>query len=302
MNILATYRTHKTIGDMDISVENHIARNKGKLTPSDIKVLRCLASHSLTHVGACKLKGQTIADEIGISRSTVTRSIKKLKDLHVIAVHNDVKGNGIKGANIYTIIFLHVNAPSSESTKMNHRAVYETPRSSKFEHVKIESESLPFNQSFNLSVKSVSNNVNACVPQDNLKEVLKAIYSPHSVEGKRTFEELCKIAFGRLKQYMKSHKVPYLQLEGIIVKAMQDLVNKPNVRNQFAMYSSMIKRQVEQLFEQPIQPQITIYKPNQRNSKEIIPDWFNNRNQRVKPSTSDIDFEAERQKFLAKLG
>ena len=126
---------------------------------------------------------------------------------------------------------------------------------------------------------------------------LRAIYSPQSVEGNQAFNELCKIAFGRIKQFMRTHQVPYLQLEQIALKAMNDLVRKQNVRNQFAMYSKMIERQVLQLFETPVKPVQTF----KQSSKELIPEWFDKRNE-VEPMPSTVDYEAERQKILAKLG
>lgn len=297
MIYLAEYRTHQSVEEMNASVSAHIAN--AKLTGNVRKVLECLAKHSLQHVGACHLKADTIAQEIGISRSTVTRCIKKLKDLHVIAVHNNTKGNGIKGANIYAIIFLSHSEPSNEPTNLHHRATHETPRSSKVEHVKNKSESLSFNLSLNHFVnKNVINNVNACAHDSDLKQSLRAIYSPLSVEGNQAFEELCKIAFGRLKQYMRSHNMPYLQMEQIIINCMKSLVAKQGVKNQFAMYSAMIKRQVEQLFETPVKPAQTFKHPN----KELIPEWFEKRNEVVAPMPSTIDYEAERQKILAKLG
>ena len=73
------------------------------------------------------------------------------------------------------------------------------------------------------------------------------------------------------------------------------------------MYSKMIERQVLQLFEQPIEPQVSRDGPqavqNNRN-REAVPEWFDKRNEPVMPSTDSaaVDFEAERQRILAKLG
>lgn len=301
MIYLAEYRTHQSVEDMNTSVSGHIAN--AKLTGNVRKVLECLAKHSLQHVGACHIKADTIANEIGISRSTVTRCIKKLKDSHVIAVHSNAKGNGIKGANIYAIIFLTHSEPTNAPSEMTHRPTHEIPRSSKVDTHKIESESLSFNLCSNPFVKSVVNNVNACATQSDLKQSLRDVYQPISVEGKRAFEELCKIGFGRLKQFMRTHNMPYLQMEQIIIRCMQSLVVKEGVRNQFAMYSKMIERQVLQLFEQPISPSIRSTGPQVScNSREAVPEWFDKRNEVAEPMPSTIDFEAERKKILAKLG
>lgn len=302
LQLLATYRTHATVDELKATEKAQI--QKHKLTDNVKKVYGCLVKHSFNGLGACKLKGQTIADELGISRSTVTRIIKKLRDLKLIESHADTKSNGIKGANVYSIIFLNQGEPTNAPTEMMQRATHETPRSSKVDTHKIESESLSFNLCSNpFVVKNVVNNVNACATQSDLKMQLRTIYSPLTVEGNKAFEELCKIGFGRLKQFMRTHQVPYLQMEQIIIKCMHSLVAKEGVRNQFAMYSKMIERQVLQLFEQPIQPQVVQVSSNaNRNSREAVPEWFDKRNEPVVDEPFTIDFEAERQKVLAKLG
>lgn len=297
MIYLAKYRTHKTVESLNNSVKIHIYNNNNKLTKNHKNVLQCIAKHSLKHVGACKLKALTIADETGLSRSTVTRAIKTLKDLDVIEVHNDTKLNGIKGANIYTIIFLKQDEPPNEPSEMKQRETHETLRNSKVQHVKNHTESFnSFNPSFNSFVnKNVVNNVNACATEQDLKLQLRDIYQPSSVESNRNFEELCKIAYGRLSQYMKSHNVPYFQMREIVTRCMKSLVNKRGVRNQFAMYSSMIQRQVLQLFEHRIEPQSAFNKPN----KELIPDWYYEHNDSSK-TVNNMDLELERQKIYAK--
>ena len=93
--------------------------------------------------------------------------------------------------------------------------------------------------------------------------------------------------------------MPYLQMTDIVINCMKSLVNKENVRNPFAMYSAMIKRQVEQLFEAHIKPVQAFNKP----SKEPIPDWFNSRNETpISVNNEGIDFEAGRREALAKIG
>lgn len=283
MIYLSQYRTHQSVEELNTSVNNHISKHRFDLNETDKAVLTALSQHSLQFTGACHVKHETIANKVGKSIRTVQRSIKKLTELHVIETHSNTRKNGQKGANIYSIL------------KFNDNDVVSGVTSKVSEHISFNS----FNLSSNPSVlKNVVNNVNACAGTDDLKMQLRAIYQPQSVEGNQAFEELCKIAFGRIKQFMRSHNVPYLQLEQIVVKAMNDLVRKQNVKNQFAMYSAMIKRQVEQLFEEPVKPVQAFKQP----SKELIPEWFNKRNEPSTGETASFDFESERQKILAKLG
>lgn len=292
MKYLEAFRTHQNIEEMNASVRAHIAT--ARLTGNVRKVLECLAKHSLKYVGACHIKAETIAAELGLSRSTVTRCIKKLKERHVIHVYNNRKMNGIKGANIYAIIFLTHSEPTTEPLKLSHRATPENIVIPRATHVKTTDESLSLNLLFNPFVHCV-NNVTASATSGDLKETLKMIYQPNTEQEHEAFEELCKIAFGRLKQFIRSHQVPYLQLETIIVRCMKQLIAKQGVRNQFAMYSKMIERQVLQLFEQPIQPRA--------GRCEVVPEWFYARDAGGEDSLEgDVDFEVRRAEVLEKLG
>ena len=302
MNLQATYRQNifSSVEEMDTAVQAHIYHNATKLSDNYKNILRLLASYSLKTLGTCRLKVSTIAKEIGCSEVTVSRAIKRLKELNIIDIRQGTKLNGIQGANYYSILnFSHVMTERERERKLIERATHEIPCGSKTQDTKNHTESFnSFKTNLNPFVNSYIT-YSACGVQQDVKEQLRVIYQPQSVEDNHAFEELCKIAFGRLKQYMKSHNMPYLQMTDIIINCMKSLVNKENVRNPFAMYSAMIKRQVEQLFEAHIKPVQAFNKP----SKEKIPDWFEKRNETVISGNNEgIDFEAERQKVLSKLG
>lgn len=312
LQYLIKYKSFINVEEMDTAVKEHIHSHHDQLTESAKATLYCLAGHSLSAPGASHLKAETIAAEIGVSVKTIYRATKKLVELGIITKHKTVKKTG-QGASIYVIApkintrnVSHVMSEGSPSLETHVSLTAPTVTHVKNETVTknlITSSLNPF------VVKNVVNNVNACASTTDLKEALRDVYKPSTVEGNRDFEELCKIAFGRLKQYMRDYKMPYLQMESIVINCMKSLVAKEGVRSQFAMYSKMIERQVLQLFEQPIQPIVSAPQPLQQRTKEQVPEWFDKRNeqreQRSVPSTvSDgaIDFEAERQKILAKLG
>ena len=298
MNTQATYRQNifSTVEEMDQAVNNHIYYNANELPESNRKILKVLASHAFKPIGTCRLKISTIAKEVGCSEVTVNRGIKRLKALDIIDVQQGTKLNGIQGANYYSILnFNHVMKERVQHRELTERVTHETPRSSKVEHVTHETESFhSFKTAFNPFVEKNVVTYNACGQQDDLKQRLRAIYNPSSVEGNQVFEELCKIAYGRLKQGLQRN-VPYIQMADLIVRCMEQLINKKDVRNIFALYSKMIERQTNQLFEQPVQP------INKRN-KEMVPEWFAKRNEPSTVVNNDMDYEAERQKILAKLG
>jgi len=294
---LIKYQTFPTVKEMDEAVNKHIYYNGDELPKSNREILKVFAQHSLIVPGVSRVKIATIAKETGYSETTVHRAIKRLKELHVIKVEQGTKLNGIQGANIYCIQkFSHEVTELKHPRKTIEREEVETPCGSKVEEAKIENQSIT---SFNPFVtKTVVNNVNACVMQQDLKSSLRDAYNPQSVEGNKAFNELCKIAFGRIKQYMRTHNMPYLQMEQIVLKAMNDLVRKQGVRNQFAMYSKMIERQTLRLFEKFIQPVQAVNKP----SREMVPKWFDKRNEPSTVVDNGVDYEVERQKILAKIG
>ncbi|MGE7752764.1 helix-turn-helix domain-containing protein [Lysinibacillus fusiformis] len=101
---LAQYITFDSVGDMDKSVEDHMAVHYYDLTESERAIIYKLASHSLEHAGVCHLKASTIAAALEISTKTVYRSMKKLTEVGIIEKVPSTKLNGIKGASIYRIL------------------------------------------------------------------------------------------------------------------------------------------------------------------------------------------------------
>lgn len=309
INLIA-YKTHNSVDELKATEKAQI--RKHYLNGNVQKVFTYLVKSSFGNLGACKVKAETIANKLGISRSTVTRCLKKLRDLKLIESHTTKKQNGEKGANIYSILFLHQGEPNLEpnllSLSNTRKAVHENTViptvTHEFSHTQNEVESFnSFNLSFNPFVNKNVFTYNARSQQTDVKEELRTIYNPQTEQAVRDFEELCKIAFGRLKQFMKTHNMPYLQMVDIITNCMKSLVNKTGVKNQFALYSSMIKRQVEQLFEQYVQPTKQAVQTFNGRNKELVPEWFETRHETVTSVKNDaIDFEAERAKILAKLG
>ena len=302
LQYLIKYKSFNSMHEMDEMVKEHINTHRDKLTEADKEVLYCLAAHSLSAFGACHLKAITIANEIGVSERTVYRSTKKLESHGIISKHKTVKRTG-NGATIYVIApkikchdVSHSMSVSCQSLEIHGKPVVPTD-SHGFSHTVTKNLST---SSFNPYVnKNVSNNVNACDSSYGLAIILQDIYRPQSSVEEEMFNELKKIAFGRIKQYMAKYKLSYPQIEIIVVNCMKALVSKNGVRNKPAMFSGMIKRQVEQL----VKPSTSSYNERKVVSKEKVPDWFNDRNSAVVSSTDEvIDFEIERQKILEKIG
>ena len=297
MNLI-DYATHESVDQLKLTEKRAIEmfKLKGNLK----NVYSFIVKSTFGNNGACKYLLQTIADKLNISKSTAFRSVKKLKELNLIEVHEGTKLNGIKGANIYAVIFLSQNDHADDHAsvvKVTTREKHETPTGSKDEHTKNETQSLGFKLSFNPYVNNV-NNVKARGESYGIALAIKEIYSSNNECTEDQLNELVKIGLGSIKKYTSLYQLEYTQLEQIVLNCIQSLSNKTGVKNVFGMYSAMIKRQVEQIVK-PIQKP---FKQLLNKSKELIPDWYEKRNER--PSVDDkvsIDFELERQKILSKL-
>ena len=119
---LEQYSLYETVEEMDKAISERIDQDRFELTKSERAIVFAIKAHCLQYPGACHLKNETIAKEVGVSLITVSRAIKKLVELEIIGKVNKMKLNGIKGANVY--YFLPQNDVSSvtyreEATETN---------------------------------------------------------------------------------------------------------------------------------------------------------------------------------------
>ncbi|MGG0655412.1 helix-turn-helix domain-containing protein [Rummeliibacillus pycnus] len=114
---LASHVTFESVQEMDEHVECHIRKHFYNLTESDKVVLYKIASHALDYPGVCHLKAKTIAEVLDISLRTVFRCLKHLEELEIIQRIHTKKMNGIKGANIISILTSHDTSSVSHQEK-----------------------------------------------------------------------------------------------------------------------------------------------------------------------------------------
>lgn len=147
---LAAYATFQSVADMDKSVDDHMAVHYFKLTKSERAVVFAIQTSALAYPGACHLKNETIAKDIGISLITVSRAISKLVKLGIIGKANRTKKNGIKGANIYFFL------PHNDVSEMMQRATVDEVNNDVVSPPQSENQSL---ESFNLLSSKQANNI-----------------------------------------------------------------------------------------------------------------------------------------------
>lgn len=76
-----------------------------RLTKTDLKVLNSLGSHADTKGWWCYPSQQTIADQVKVTRMSVSRSIKKLCDCGYIISRPKFRADGSQSSNAYKILF-----------------------------------------------------------------------------------------------------------------------------------------------------------------------------------------------------
>lgn len=323
---------------MEEAVQKHIYHKNIKGTVK--KVLICINYYCKLTNGVCKVKADTLAEKSRTSRSTVMRAIKQLIELHVIKKENQTKLNGIKGASVYIILPFVKSLESGdqneiETTKLTHREQIDT---SSLTHRDTSSEvnntndsheifqteyikSFTSFNSFNLFNKhnNTSNNIiyttysNSYAKQRNVKNELLNIYNPVSGNDEVLFNQLCKVAFGSLKKYRQMFNLSFDTMADIVVNCMESLMKKEGVDKPDAFYSQMITNQVNNIVGIKCNKPQVVNKPKKqetlldlaKRSKEKVPDWYFKRDEvqvaEVQVESQAIDFEAERQKILAKL-
>jgi hypothetical protein len=98
------HRQFEVVEDMNEAVRQHIYNNKSELTKSAISVLNLLAKYAVKFKGVAFLKFVTLMEKTELSRSTIIRSLNKLKSLGIIAKQHVMRTkSGGNGANLYVI-------------------------------------------------------------------------------------------------------------------------------------------------------------------------------------------------------
>jgi DNA-binding Lrp family transcriptional regulator len=113
------HRQFEAVEDMNEAVRQHIYNNKSELTKSAISVLNLLAKYAVKFKGVAFLKFSTLMEKTELSRSTIIRSLNKLKSLGIISKQHVMRTkSGGNGANLYVINdFQQADIPSDTPKK-----------------------------------------------------------------------------------------------------------------------------------------------------------------------------------------
>ncbi|WP_432352928.1 hypothetical protein [Sporosarcina sp. A2] len=110
---LSTYAYFKTKEQMDTAARHHVDIHWNAMNKTDRAVLEMIRCYSVKYLAA-HLKHETIESKLGMSNSTVHRTLRKLEKLQIIERIHYVRPvmSGL-GANIYVIL------PVSDQGKLN---------------------------------------------------------------------------------------------------------------------------------------------------------------------------------------
>ncbi|WP_397538981.1 helix-turn-helix domain-containing protein [Rummeliibacillus pycnus] len=236
---LAPHVTFESVQEMDEHVECHIRKHFYNLTESDKVVLYKIASHALDYPGACHLKAKTIAEVLDISLRTVFRSLKHLEELQIIKRIHTKKMNGIKGANIISILTSH------DTSSVSYQEKAENDCESREEATKIQKE-----PSYSLNQKHQYVKHTYPVLNSSLRNRIFHHLAATTGNTKETkmFVDVIQKQLNPLLEWdvWKSHKK---QLEDIGFITFKEIIQKTKrypIRNPFGFLYSKLKRKLDE--------------------------------------------------------
>lgn len=283
-NYLKEYSHFTSVPEMDKHVEMHMQTKCNDLKQSAREVLHAIAGHALDFVGAAHLKAETIANEIGMSTKSVYRAVKDLVGLGIVLKENRPKMNGIKGANVYSILpCVRSNVPSETS----HRANDETPCDTKVEVLKIE----PVSLNLLITNKSLKDTNITDVPDKNkslkigllnkVPQVIAKAISPFMDDADEIFEMVGTIFNAKKKAdksiQIEAHEDEYYKAIVSVFESQKRAARKEKPFNVFAVMYRAIEKLTKSIVcpESKKAPQVMPddnIKPLQ--TKELIQQWM----------------------------
>lgn len=315
---LKKHKSFNSIAEMDAEVKKHITIHSNMLSDTDQYLLERISQHSLNYPGVCRVKASTLANEIGKSTKTIYRSTSKLAGLNIIEKIDGTKLNGIKGASIYKILPIDETQCSTQcpidnvSTEVSYRSTTQNTHYNKNSDENLKKQSL--NSLITNSFNPLKDNTNNTYPatqmsqhiQNVLLEKLKIIYHTQPFEKQRDFKEFYKAIPGLYKEHKDSFDEEVI--EEVMMEVMIKLITLTGIRNEVGKFTSMVRYRFKALAyknENELLKKHINYgaQTTYQNRTELVPDWFDKRNDPTPTngSHSDIDFEAEKKRVLAKL-
>lgn len=329
------YINFESSDEMDKHFNLFRKKHRYDITEGENKALFTLNGFAFKFPGACKVTPEKVAKVAGISVATVNRAISKAAKFGIIKRFKTRKDNGRKqGVTVYQFQRFELELDRQVVIDSQNN---EKPCERKVEGLKFELYSLILL----LPSLKVLKDTNITGQAHSEKKVDKETVLknalldklPEALRGLSLFFDKSQDIYGMtgLIFAAKDKSVRIEEHEGLFRKTIRSVyeywtrqVRKGNKDyNVFGLmrkaisemsakiiaglaYNKPVKNEAEpaRKFEQ--MPKWMSVDKTKFNSRELVPDWFGNRNAEAPKETPskapEIDFEAERQKILSKLG
>ncbi|MEZ2661281.1 helix-turn-helix domain-containing protein [Aneurinibacillus aneurinilyticus] len=247
------FATFQSIEELNLNIRRFLYDHSHELTNATINVLKTISHYSCKVIGVCWAKIDTLANTIGISRSSVERAIRILKQYGIITVQKTIRKTGGQGHNVYIISSYDV---PDEGAEMKYRQSEEILNETSIQTLKSETETVLSKTKHSSRIKDHSNNVT-----EPTLEQLDASYTPKHIP--QVFRDVCKpflnahdiyCMFGVVqsaKRYMKVLDIPM----SVIIDAFKQSV--------FAYKLGKIKKSLFAYFFGTLCNQIAVYQRQQ---------------------------------------
>lgn len=331
------YQNFNSHHEMDAHFEKFRKLHRFKITKTENEVLFTLKAHAVKVPGAVKIKLETLAKEVGTSLTSVKRGLAKGIELGIIKRFKTRKENGSKqGATVYQ--FQHFSQQDGP-LELGRRENAENPRDSKDEAAKNEPESLiPLSPSSSFKDTNITgeHTQENKVDKELYKKNGLLAKIPNALRGLSVFfdnsqdiYDMVGVIFRAKAKISRSikieeHEPAFRAKIASVYESWKRAVEKGDVDyNVFGLMTKAIKEMCVKILDGSLyetKPPVTTRRklkfsniPDWMEFDEQVytnfvntPHWMENRNQPIEapmevPKDENIDFEAERQKVLAKV-
>lgn len=168
------FATFQSIEELNHAVRRFLYTHSHELTPSTIQTLKIISRFSCKIFGVCWTKIDTLASAVGISRSSVERAIRTLKQYGILTVQKTTRKIGGQGHNIYVISTYDV---PNDGGEMTYRQNEESAAGTSVQPTKVDTEAV-FCETVYSGREKDSKDVKSAEPT---LEQLDASYTPRNV-------------------------------------------------------------------------------------------------------------------------
>lgn len=155
----------ETVAEKDEAIRAFLYSHKHELPNSAVAVLKVISRYACKLPGVAFAKIETIAQAAGVSRSSVERAIRALKQAGIIEVRHTVRRRGGQGHSVYVVqkrkagFPVDVDAPT-DVPELKYRQDHEKPRHTSDQQAQQATETKPHETEYSGLSNSKRNNDN----------------------------------------------------------------------------------------------------------------------------------------------